>query len=74
MVKGIFRGFDHDHFFESYPEHTLMKDVFEWQSPLGLLGVLADALFVKRHLRGLLEARNLIMKEVAETEKWREIL
>ena len=51
-----------------------MKDVFDWQSPLGPLGVLVDTLFVKRHLRKLFEARNLIMKEVAETKKWREIL
>jgi len=74
MVQGIFRSFDHDHFFEERDGSTLMTDVFAWKSPLGLLGVLADKLFLANYLRRLLQERNRIIKRVAESDQWREIL
>ena len=35
MVRGAFRSFAHDHFFESDGVGTLMRDVLEFHSPLG---------------------------------------
>jgi ligand-binding SRPBCC domain-containing protein len=70
MVAGAFKRFDHDHFFESVPSgHTLMKDVFDYTAPLGLLGHLADAPFLKRYMRRLFEERNAIIREIAEKAK-----
>lgn len=74
MVEGIFRSFDHDHYFEERDGSTLMTDVFAWKSPLGPLGVLADKLFLMAYLRRMLEERNRTIKRVAESEEWREIL
>ena len=68
MVSGAFRRFDHDHFFERCDNGTLMKDVFDFTSPLGPLGQIADWLFVTRHLRKLLLVRNRLIKSVAESE------
>ncbi len=68
MVAGAFKRFDHDHFFESIPGgHTRMKDVFDYTSPLGPLGHLADALFLKNYMRRLFEERNAIIKQMAES-------
>ncbi len=56
MVAGAFKRFDHDHFFESVPGgRTVMKDIFDYTSPLGPLGHLADALFLKKYMRRLFE-------------------
>ncbi len=74
MIKGAFKRFDHDHFFEQIGEQTLIKDVFDYDSPLGILGKIADALFVEKHLREMLEERNQIIKEAAESDDWRKFL
>ena len=73
MIRGAFRRFDHDHFFESIETGTLMKDVFDYTSPMGLLGRIADALFLSRYMMRLLRIRNDLIKSVAqsgESEKY----
>lgn len=74
MVAGAFKRFDHDHFFEEGDGQTLIKDVFDYDSPLGILGRIADALFVESHLREMLEERNQIIKTAAESDDWRRFL
>lgn len=66
MKKGIFSYIKHRHVFEKKGEHTLMTDEFEYASPLGILGTIADKLIVEKHLRNLLVTRNEIIKEYAE--------
>ncbi len=67
MVAGAFSRFDHDHRFEVVKEGTLMTDVFDFSSPYGPLGELANWLFVTRHLRKLLRERNQVIKSIAES-------
>jgi ligand-binding SRPBCC domain-containing protein len=74
MVSGAFRSIDHDHFFEPAGHGTIMKDVFAYTSPLGLLGAAADRVFLKRYMTGLLEERNGVIKRVAENEEWRKFI
>lgn len=67
MIQGVFKSIKHDHFFSIEPNgSTLMIDHFEFESPLGLLGHLANALFLKKYLTVLLTNRNAIIKEEAE--------
>ena len=66
MVRGAFRRFDHDHNFEERGALTVMTDRFEYASPLGVLGKLADSLFLKVYLRRLLETRAAHIKFAAE--------
>ena len=70
LVRGIFRRFEHDHFFTSTGGVTVMRDVFDYQSPLGFLGRIADRLFVIRYLTNLLATRNAAIKAVAESDLW----
>jgi ligand-binding SRPBCC domain-containing protein len=74
MVKGAFRRFDHDHFFEAVGDATEMRDVFDFESPLGPLGRIADALVLTGYLRGFLERRNVVIKRAAESEEWHSLL
>ncbi len=69
MVAGAFRRFDHDHLFEpdpADPGRTIMRDVFDYTSPGGPLGRLADRLFLAAYLTRLLERRNELIRRVAE--------
>jgi len=74
MASGAFTGFVHDHFLEQQGSRTVMRDVFNYISPYGLLGRLADTLFLERYMTGLLEERNRRIKEVAESAEWRRFL
>lgn len=74
MVTGPFRRFDHDHFFDEAGGVTVMRDVFDYASPLGPLGRIADVLVVERHLRRFLAARAEVIRQAAETEDWRQYL
>jgi len=68
MVAGIFQQLHHTHLFVPQPYGTLMIDVFTFQAPLGVLGRLAEILFLTRYMRGLLQSRNRYLKQVAESE------
>lgn len=74
MVKGAFKRFRHEHFFSEENGIVIMKDLFDYCSPLGVLGKLADVLFLKKYRTVFLEKRNLVLKEFAESEKWKEVL
>jgi ligand-binding SRPBCC domain-containing protein len=74
MIKGAFQRFDHDHFFEQKGVQTVMKDVFDYDSPLGMLGKVADSLFLKKYMTDLLKSRNVLIKTAAESESWKQFL
>ena len=69
MVRGAFQKFDHDHLFEYVDCTTTMTDVFDYISPLGFLGKLADILFLKRYMERLLCKRAEVIRQVAESAK-----
>lgn len=74
MQEGAFKEFKHEHHFAELNGGTLMTDVFEYQSPFGFLGKLADRLFLKKYMTQLLKERNRVVKEFAESNKWKKIL
>ncbi len=74
QIKGIFKSIKHDHFFEQKDNEVIMRDVFEFESPFGVLGQLFNRIILTKHLTSFLIARNSIIKEFAETEKWKIVL
>ncbi len=74
MVSGAFREFKHQHHFAELNGGTLMTDVFDYKSPFGILGKLADKFFLKKYMTELLIQRNRIVKAFAESDKWKQIL
>lgn len=75
MLKGAFASMEHQHQFESVNTgQTLMRDVFTFKAPLGILGSLAEALFLSAYMKKFLISKNKILKRVAESGEWKEIL
>jgi len=66
MVNGAFKSFRHDHLFSTIDGNTIMKDVFDFESPMGSIGKLVNFLFLTRYMRKLLLIRNQVIKQVAE--------
>jgi hypothetical protein len=44
-----------------------MIDEFSFRAPLGVLGRLAETLFLTHYMKGLLLSRNRFLKQVAES-------
>ena len=74
MIRGAFARFVHDHYFEEREGATTMRDIFDYTSPCGFLGRLADILFLERYMTRLLADRNRRIKKAAEGEEWRRFL
>mgnify|MGYP001460720683 CR=1 FL=1 len=74
MVKGIFKRFSHQHVFEKDRNGTKMFDYFDYTSPLGYFGKVADLMFLKSYMKRFLEKRNQQIKEYAESDLWKSIL
>ena len=74
MIKGDLQSFSHQHIFKRNAEGTLMTDVVYLKAPYGLLGDIVMALFLKNYFKNLLEERNNIITQFAETEQWKMIL
>lgn len=74
MQRGAFKAMRHTHYFDSEGKITIMRDVFEFTSPLGFLGKIADALVLSAYLRGFLVQRGAVVKHYAETDGWQTVL
>ncbi len=66
MTRGPYRSMRHVHRFDPDAEGTLMTDDFQFEAPFGLLGRLAEWLFLERYMRSFLVNRNRFLKEQAE--------
>jgi ligand-binding SRPBCC domain-containing protein len=69
MIKGIFRKLHHTHEYVPQPPGTLMIDVLTFQAPLGILGRVAEIVFLTRYMKTLLLTRNRYLKQMAEAEQ-----
>ena len=74
MEKGAFKSFRHEHIFDEKKGITLMTDVFKYKSPYGIFGHIANAFFLHKYMTVLLLKRNQVIKEYAESERWKEVL
>ena len=68
MVAGPFKMLQHRHVFEQKEGYTLMIDEFIYESPLGILGKVADMLFLRKYMQNLIEHRNQVIKQKAESK------
>jgi ligand-binding SRPBCC domain-containing protein len=74
MIKGAFKLIKHDHIFQQTGNETLMTDRFNFESPGGVLGSIFNRLILTKYLRGILTTRNKMIKEAAESDRWKAIL
>lgn len=74
MLQGDFKSMRHEHHFSCREDQTIMKDIFSFEAPFGMIGEIACSLFLTKYMIRLLQQRNLIIKEYAATGKWKMIL
>lgn len=74
MQQGAFKSMEHEHLFHTHNGSTTMKDVFIYETPYGVLGRLFDKLVLRRYMTALLNERNQAIKNVAESDRWKEFI
>lgn len=68
MVKGAFHSFVHTHEFIESGTGTVMRDSFDYESPFGIVGKLADKLFLENYMRAFIRDRAIGLKKIAEMD------
>ncbi len=74
MVKGDFKSFEHQHFFKPAVNGTIVIDIIKYETPYGLIGKLVNKFHLNSYLEKLISHRNKVIKQYAESDKWRALL
>ncbi len=74
MIMGDFKTFNHQHHFKSANNGTIMIDMINFETPYGVIGKIANKFFLKTYIEKFLTKRNAVIKDYAETQKWKAIL
>lgn len=74
MIKGTFKSMRHRHEFKQIESGTIMVDQFEFSSPFGILGKIVDHFILKNYMTNFLKERNEVVKDFAESDKWKEVI
>ncbi len=61
---GPYAFWHHQHWFESKGEGTLMKDILHYKVPFGVIGTLANALFVEKMVDQIFTYREEVLEKV----------
>nr|WP_133943962.1 SRPBCC family protein [Epilithonimonas xixisoli] len=67
MIQGAFKSMKHQHIFKEKEGKTLMIDIFEFESPLGIIGKIVNQIFLKNYLKKFILERKRMIKEIAES-------
>lgn len=74
QAQGDFKEMKHEHHFKPCENGTIMIDLFHFESPYGPIGKWLNAFYLKRYIKNLLLQRNTVIKEYAESNKWKVLL
>jgi len=74
MAEGDFKTLLHEHHFKQVENGTIMIDIMKFEVPYGSFGRLFSKIYLTNYLRRLLEQRNQVIREYAETDKWKHVL
>lgn len=74
MLKGAFKRMCHEHTFEQRNGKTILTDKFRYESPLNMLGKIADVLFLEQYMTRFLRNRNQRLKAALESDEWKHFL
>ena len=74
MIKGDFKFFEHQHFFKLVENGTIVIDIINYETPYGWIGEMVNKFYLHPYLEKLISHRNEVIRQYAETDKWRALL
>lgn len=61
---GPYKIWHHQHFLESSPKGTFMKDIVSYKPPFGILGTIANQLIIRKKLEEIFCYREKVLREL----------
>lgn len=74
QLEGDFLSMKHEHYFKPLKNGTFLIDQFRYELPYKALGNLFNALYFTRYMEKLLEGRNEVIRQVAESDQWKKYI
>jgi ligand-binding SRPBCC domain-containing protein len=74
MQKSDFKSLKHEHHFKKIDNGTIMIDILNFESPYGIIGKWFNRIYLKNLLQKFIVQRNIVIKDYAETGKWKALL
>ena len=74
QVKGDLQNYKHEHHFKQVENGTIIIDILEFGTPKDIVGKIFGKVYFKKYLEELLRKRTELIRNYAETEKWRAVL
>lgn len=68
MQRGAFKSMKHQHIFRQKGKNTIMTDIYEFESPFGIIGKIFNTLYLKNYMKSFLLERNQLIKATAEND------
>ena len=72
--EGDFEMMKHEHYFKPIENGTIMIDQFHFETPYGLIGKIINKLYLEKYMTKLLNQRNQVIKDAAESNLWKQYL
>ncbi|MEM0575378.1 SRPBCC family protein [Flavobacterium polysaccharolyticum] len=66
QLKGNFKSFKHQHFFEQKENYVVVTDIVTYETPFEIFGKLFDRFLLKNHLTNFILHRNRVLKYISE--------
>lgn len=74
QVKGDLLHFKHEHHFKAVDNGTILIDMIDFDGPRDVIGKVIGKLYLKSYLEKFINKRNTLIRQYAESEKWRAVL
>jgi len=68
------KSYSHEHHFKKTDNGTIMIDMVEFEGPRDFIGSIAAPVFLKKYLEAFLQKKNELIRQYAESDKWRAII
>jgi len=74
QIKGDLKSFRHEYHFKKVDNGTIMIDLVEFEGPRDFLGSIAAKYFLKSYFEAVVRKKNDLIRQYAESEKWKVVL
>lgn len=74
QLSGDLTEYKHEHHFKACENGMLLIDLISYEMPYGVLGRWFSSLYLHKYLENLIQKRNLTIKRLAESGRWKNLL
>lgn len=74
QIRGDLFSYKHEHHFKEAENGAIMIDIIEYEYPRDMIGKLLGKLYMKKYMEELVNTRNRLIKDYAESEKWKAVM